>query len=219
MSGGHFLTASQRCSTKVHRDAGSYFLITLRQVISGWLNVLSGSMLKYTRLNQPPRLDQTQSQRQRPGSMDHHFPLALSHLISICWKRSRRKLLLTTRLDQPHRLDQPQSQRQRLRNLEHRNTLFDQPQDQRDGATGVNPSSRTTRNGPSRPSRREIDAINLHKSIHGVNRGGRSPSIRKRHLGQNGVEVFTTSACRLLYLRIAWLQTGSCGMPRIRQRR
>ena len=218
MSGGHFLTTSQRCSTKVHRDAGSYFLITLRQVISGWLNVLSGSMLKYTRLNQPPRLDQTQSQRQRPGSMDHHFPLALSHLISICWKRSRRKLLLTTRLDQPPRLDQPQSQRQRLRNLDHRNTLFDQPQDQRKGATLVNPSSRTTRNGPSRPSRREIDAIKMQCGADGVKSGGRSPSISKeRHLGQNGVEVFTTSACRLL--RIAWLQTGSCGMPRTRQKK
>ena len=194
MSGGHFLTASQRCSTKVHRDAGSYFLITLRQVISGWLNVLSGSMLKYTRLNQPPRLDQTQSQRQRPGSMDHHFPLALSHLISICWKRSRRKLLLTTRLDQPPRLDQPQSQRQRLRNLDHRNTLFDQPQDQRKGATLVNPSSRCTRNGPSRTSRRDLERIMMHCGGEMVHRGGRSPSLSSRHLGHNGVEVFTTSA-------------------------
>ena len=150
MSGGHFLTASQRSSNfALQWTAGTYLLMALSQVISRELNVLSGKRLK---------------------------------------------LFATTRLDQPPRLDQPQSQRQRLRNLDHRNTLFDQPQDQRKGATLVNPSSRTTRNGPSRTSRREIDAIKIHSGIHGVNRGGRSPSIRKRHLGQNGVEVFTTSA-------------------------
>ena len=148
----------------------------------------------------------------RQWAAGSYLLMALSQVISI-WLNvlsvKMLKLLATTRLDQPPRLDQPQSQRQRLRNLEHRNTLFDQPQDQRDGATRVNPSSRTTRNGPSRPSRREIDAIK--------NRGGRSPSIRKRHLGQNGVEVFTTSACRLF--RITWIQAGSCGMPRTRQKK
>ena len=176
MSGGHFLTASQRSSNfALQWTAGTYLLMALSQVISRELNVLSGKRLKLfatTRLDQPPRLDQPQSQRQRLRNLDHNFPMAYRPAISIrlIILGNLGKLLLTTRLDQPPRLDQPQSQRQRLRNLDHHNTLLDQPQDQRKGATGVNPSSRTTRNGPSRTSRREIRCDQDH-------RGRRSPSV------------------------------------------